>query len=120
MRLPHNIPQHPIIRHENFYTTNPQVFPIKGMSYIPNFLDEQEQQELWDLIYQFPFTNIIRRRQQFYGDVYYHTTPNLSALQPKNQEKSLPMSYLSPWVNRLAPFFPDEPPDQVLGKSIFI
>jgi alkylated DNA repair dioxygenase AlkB len=56
--------------------------PIEGLSYIPNFLTPQEEQQIWDLCYSHSWSTEIHRRQQFWGEVYFHTTQNLSSIQP--------------------------------------
>lgn len=59
---------------------------IPGLVYIPNFLSAEEHDKLVDLINSNPFCHIIGRRQQFYGETYYHTTHNDPRLQPKSKE----------------------------------
>eukprot|EP00494_Astrolonche_serrata_P025811 UN26072 len=65
------------------YLSIPSVLPIEGLYYDPNFLTKVEQKELIDIIDSNPFQKFIRRRQQFYGKTYYHTTHNLSGIQPE-------------------------------------
>ncbi|KAI8909555.1 hypothetical protein EDD86DRAFT_205700 [Gorgonomyces haynaldii] len=97
------------------FCTNPEQMP-QGLDYIPNFLSEQEQRDLLELVYSQPFVKVIKRRQQFYGPVYYHTTPNIASIQPKEDSEQLDLSLLQPYIDRIRElgFFPDAPPDQVL------
>jgi alkylated DNA repair dioxygenase AlkB len=96
---------------------------IHGLSYYKNFFSKEEQAELLTSIYEQPFQKIIARRQQFYGEVYYHTSHKNRLLQPskaddgsKNAENddnnderspiSLPMETLLSHVQeRCQPFF---------------
>ncbi|KAG7350016.1 2OG-Fe(II) oxygenase superfamily-domain containing protein [Nitzschia inconspicua] len=56
---------------------------IDGLEYYPNFFSEKEQEELLQLIDSQPWqSGIIARRQQFYGEIYYHTSFQSSKLQP--------------------------------------
>jgi alkylated DNA repair protein alkB family protein 8 len=61
-----------------------ELLPIDGLYYFPNFLNEEEQKELLEIIDSRPFCSVIHRRQQFYGDVYYHTTHDVTSLQPED------------------------------------
>merc|ERR1719343_416448 len=55
---------------------------IKGLEYFPNFLSKDEQTELINLIYSNRWQEgVIHRRQQFYGEIYYHTTFKSKILQ---------------------------------------
>ena len=71
---------------DTLWTDNPKAFPIDGAIYIPNFLNENEQRKTLEIIDGNPFQQVIRRRQQFYGPTYYHTTHNLSEIQPIEQQ----------------------------------
>lgn len=64
-------------------STNPEALPIPGMLYVPNFLTLAEQTTLLQTIDSFPYMKQIHRRQQMYGEVYYHTTHDIPQLQPK-------------------------------------
>jgi alkylated DNA repair dioxygenase AlkB len=55
---------------------------IDGLTYISNFLTQEEHDKLLDIIDSNPFSTAIHRRQQFYGETYYHTTHDLPAIQP--------------------------------------
>jgi alkylated DNA repair dioxygenase AlkB len=58
---------------------------IEGLEYYPNFLTLQEEEQLLHLIDSHPWqSGIIARRQQFYGQVYYHTSYQSSKLQPNH------------------------------------
>ena len=55
---------------------------IKGLEYYSNFLTAIEQKDMLDLIYNNTFQEgIIARRQQFYGEMYYHTAFKSKLLQ---------------------------------------
>jgi len=59
-----------------------QIKHIKGLEYYPNFLSKDEQTELINLIYSNRWQEgVIHRRQQFYGEIYYHTTFKSKILQ---------------------------------------
>jgi alkylated DNA repair dioxygenase AlkB len=118
---------------------------IKGLEYYPLFFSSQEQEQLLQLIDGQPWqTGVIARRQQFYGEIYYHTSFQSSKLQPttangnndncgdydatssaspplfpateqKQQEGiSLQSSGMQYWLERTRCFFPDTLPTQVL------
>jgi alkylated DNA repair dioxygenase AlkB len=120
---------------------------IGGLEYYPNFFTAQEQEELLKLIDSQPWqSGIIARRQQFYGEIYYHTSFKSSRLQPNavggeendkesagcdsNNEKdsicqssstsqgiSLKESGMQAWLERTRPFFPS---DQPLPSQVLI
>eukprot|EP00537_Pseudo-nitzschia_pungens_P008545 CAMPEP_0172370080 /NCGR_PEP_ID=MMETSP1060-20121228/36127_1 /TAXON_ID=37318 /ORGANISM="Pseudo-nitzschia pungens, Strain cf. cingulata" /LENGTH=323 /DNA_ID=CAMNT_0013095239 /DNA_START=81 /DNA_END=1052 /DNA_ORIENTATION=- len=55
---------------------------VPGLEYYRNFLSPQEQSELLDLLNSNPWQEgVIARRQQFYGEVYYHTSFKSKFLQ---------------------------------------
>eukprot|EP00531_Pseudo-nitzschia_arenysensis_P003360 CAMPEP_0116144808 /NCGR_PEP_ID=MMETSP0329-20121206/16222_1 /TAXON_ID=697910 /ORGANISM="Pseudo-nitzschia arenysensis, Strain B593" /LENGTH=98 /DNA_ID=CAMNT_0003640301 /DNA_START=24 /DNA_END=317 /DNA_ORIENTATION=+ len=55
---------------------------VPGLEYYPNFLSSQEQNELLAIIDNNPWQEgVIARRQQFYGEVYYHTSFKSKVLQ---------------------------------------
>ncbi|KAJ3251592.1 hypothetical protein HK103_002236 [Boothiomyces macroporosus] len=87
--IPSNIPDFPIYFYEpaQIYTTDPTVLPIKGMQYIPNYVTPEEAKYIWDTVYDREFSTLIHRRQQFYGQRYYHTTCDLKDLQPTEEEE---------------------------------
>ncbi|KAJ3228896.1 hypothetical protein HDU78_009500 [Chytriomyces hyalinus] len=55
---------------------------VAGLSYLPNFVSIEQQQRILQLVDANPFAASIRRRMQFWGQVYYHTTHDVQALQP--------------------------------------
>ena len=104
---------------------------IPGLEYYRDFLTPQEQDELLALIDSNPWQEgVIARRQQFYGEVYYHTSFKSKALQgcsdqSKGQKSAetggngIPMgdSGMLNWLERTLPFFAREGldlPTQVL------
>lgn len=55
---------------------------VPGLEYYRDFLSPQEQEELLALIDANPWQEgVIARRQQFYGEVYYHTSFKSKVLQ---------------------------------------
>eukprot|EP01025_Chloroclados_australasicus_P042724 TRINITY_DN45431_c0_g1_i1.p1 TRINITY_DN45431_c0_g1~~TRINITY_DN45431_c0_g1_i1.p1 ORF type:complete len:175 (-),score=0.03 TRINITY_DN45431_c0_g1_i1:53-577(-) len=64
------------------HATCQEVLPIEGLLYFPDFLTAQEEQELVRYIDQQPYSEAIHRRQQFHGQLYYHTTHDVAAVQP--------------------------------------
>mmetsp|Transcript_18905 Transcript_18905/g.27985 ORF Transcript_18905/g.27985 Transcript_18905/m.27985 type:complete len:280 (-) Transcript_18905:28-867(-) len=97
---------------------------INGLWYYPNFLSAQEQSELLAEIHSHPWQKLIARRQQFYGEVYYHTTHKHKDLQPEKQDEkkesdcpiSLDLQSILPFLKKKSlPFFGDAGfPSQVL------
>lgn len=71
------------------WVDNLSALPIKGAIYIPNFISIQEEKKILNIFDSHQYQKIIRRRQQFYGPTYYHTTHNLKSIQPinKNEDK---------------------------------
>eukprot|EP00929_Paragymnodinium_shiwhaense_P084051 TRINITY_DN44924_c0_g2_i2.p1 TRINITY_DN44924_c0_g2~~TRINITY_DN44924_c0_g2_i2.p1 ORF type:complete len:757 (-),score=102.71 TRINITY_DN44924_c0_g2_i2:184-2454(-) len=63
------------------YVTDRENLPA-GLRYYPEFLTEAEEQRLMDVLDSQPWSTVLRRRQQFYGEVYYHTTRTMAAIQP--------------------------------------
>lgn len=59
-----------------------EIVRINGLKYYKNFYSPEEQEELLTAIYEQPFQKILARRQQFYGEVYYHTCYKNKLLQP--------------------------------------
>eukprot|EP01084_Bolivina_argentea_P031450 58208_1 len=70
------------------WVDDPSALPIKGAIYIPNFITSEEEQKLVNIFDSHPYQQVIRRRQQFYGPVYYHTTHNLKTIQPTNDKQN--------------------------------
>lgn len=62
---------------------------INGLRYYRNFLSPAEQEQLLTVLYEHPWQKILARRQQFYGEVYYHTSYKNKYLQP-SETKSVP------------------------------
>lgn len=67
-----------------FLTAVP-VHPISGLGYFRNFLTPAEARIVLAVVDNNPWIKEIKRRQQFYGEVYYHTTRENAALQPGRQ-----------------------------------
>lgn len=80
-----------------------EIVRINGLRYYKNFYSVDEQAELLAAIYEQPWQKILARRQQFYGEVYYHTNYRNKLLQPGQTEQeetpfSLDMSRLQPFL----------------------
>lgn len=56
--------------------------PLSGVTYIPDFLNEQEQAKALDIVDKEVWDGFIARRQQYWGEIYYHTTKDVVAIQP--------------------------------------
>lgn len=48
--------------------THPEILPIQGLLYFPNFLSVEEEQILLQQLDSNPYSSVISRRQQFYGE----------------------------------------------------
>lgn len=75
------------------YVSNPEVLPISGFRYYRSFLTVEEAERIMNIIDSNPWKNAVKRRQQFYGEIYYHTIHDVPEIQPKftcgkNGEKS--------------------------------
>ena len=55
--------------------------PPGGLRYYPDFLTPAEERRLLEIIDAQPWSKVFRRRQQFYGEIYYHTTQTVRSLQ---------------------------------------
>ncbi|KAJ3336669.1 hypothetical protein HDU91_001705, partial [Kappamyces sp. JEL0680] len=55
---------------------------IEGAALLVDWLTEEQERRLVDTIDAHPFSQVIQRRQQFYGQVYFHTKTDNTALQP--------------------------------------
>ena len=64
-----------------YVTVIPQ--PIQGLLYYPSFLTPSESERVMGIVDVNGWSREIKRRQQFYGVVYYHTTRDYKKLQPK-------------------------------------
>ncbi|KAI9341127.1 hypothetical protein BDR26DRAFT_330964 [Obelidium mucronatum] len=57
--------------------------PSSGLWYLPNCLTALQETQILNTIQETPYESLsIRRRLQFHGEVYYHTTHDVSTLQP--------------------------------------
>lgn len=95
------------------------VLLIPGMSYYPSYITSLECEKLLQIIENNPWVKEIRRRQQHYGYLYYHTRHNLETLQPIEQEikTCLPLESFNFLIERMIndKIFPkDDPPTQCL------
>ena len=97
-----------------------QLVRIPGLMYYKHFLSEELHETLCSIIDSQPWDHIIARRQQFYGEVYYHTRHNHKGLQPAMTETSpthqrLDIDLLRPHLEACRQFFPNESfPSQIL------
>ena len=114
---------------------HPPSSPISGIKYYANFLSSSDHARILEIVDGNPWRKVIKRRQQFYGEVYYHTTRENTELQPgdsrlrvcEDREDALPLSQFawleeklsSPeWKDKL---FGDLPfPTQVLVSGVEI
>ena len=92
---------------------------IPGLFYYPNYISPSEYEKLLQIIDNNPWVKEIRRRQQHYGYLYYHTRHNLTTLQPTDQiyDKFLPLESFDFLIERMMNdgIFPkDDPPTQCL------
>ena len=94
---------------------------IDGLTYIPEFLSREEHDCLVNIIDNNPFSSAIHRRQQFYGETYYHTTPTIASIQPKVSEErvgALPIDAMQWLINKIVKetktVFDQHPPTQCL------
>jgi alkylated DNA repair dioxygenase AlkB len=67
-----------------------EVVKIHGLRYYRNFLSRDEQELLLNVIFDHPWQKILARRQQFYGQVYYHTSYKNKLLQPGKRQETTP------------------------------
>lgn len=69
------------------YTTRPVAMAhVRGIAYYRSFLSDEEASLALDTIDKNPWRNVIaKRRQQFYGATYYHTTNRNRDAQPHNE-----------------------------------
>jgi alkylated DNA repair dioxygenase AlkB len=65
-----------------------EIVRIHGLRYYRNFLSPAEQEHLLTVLYDHPWQKILARRQQFYGEVYYHTAYKNKLLQPSTSSSS--------------------------------
>ena len=72
------------------YVDHPEHLPRSGIYYNPHFLTREEQERVMSIVDgpMGKWSNVIARRQQFWGDVYYHTTHDEARLQPLKQGDS--------------------------------
>jgi alkylated DNA repair dioxygenase AlkB len=80
--IPCKVPDHLCPRNE----AN-ELVKINGLRYYRNFYSPTEQAELLAAIYTHPWQKILARRQQFYGEVYYHTNYRNTLLQPNHRRR---------------------------------
>eukprot|EP00892_Ulva_mutabilis_P000048 jgi/Ulvmu1/10043/UM059_0093.1 len=58
--------------------------PVAGLYYFDNFISAKEEAQIVSLIDSRPFSEAIHRKQQFWGELYYHTTHDVTAVQPND------------------------------------
>lgn len=66
-------------------TCTSALLDLDGFRYYPNFLSEDEEQRILDILDAdggVRWSKVFRRRQQFFGEVYYHTAQNEAKVQP--------------------------------------
>lgn len=97
---------------------------MEGLRYIPNFISKEEEREIIEKVIDAnAWSQVLQRRQQFYGKVYYHTKTDNIHLQPGTEKSairdSLPLYPFSGLLEKCvaAGFFTNDEslhPDQVL------
>ncbi len=94
---------------------------IDGLRYIPNFITQEEHDLLVQIIDGNDYSNEIHRRQQFYGELYYHTSSDLPSVQPSSEEQQYenaysmkPMQFLIDKLIQANIFDAHHPPTQCL------
>lgn len=63
------------------HVSDPHALPA-GVRYFPAFLSEDDEVRIMEIIDSRCWSTVFRRRQQFYGEVYYHTSGAVAAVQP--------------------------------------
>ncbi len=104
------------------YTGGDPTLDIPGLYYIPNFLSKAEQDMVISTLDNSHWEKIIRRRQQFWGIQYYHTTHNIKAIQPVDHTESLDINKFQWLLNKITEttfrdrydIFQTEWPNQIL------
>jgi alkylated DNA repair dioxygenase AlkB len=116
----HGLPRIPNKKDIIYYPHCRQI-DISGLDYYPNYVSQEEGKRIMEIIDSNPWIHEIRRRQQHYGFVYYHTRHNLPSIQPSEQvkvnDKRLPLESFNFLIERMIKdgIFPEEdPPTQCL------
>lgn len=97
-----NLPLRKCAAIRDVWTTHPEaVARIRGLSYYAAFFTEDEAARAIRTIDKNPWLNVIgQRRQQFYGEIYYHTTTVNPLAQPEDAKRdALALSEWS-WLRR--------------------
>eukprot|EP01095_Lingulamoeba_sp_RSL-Kostka_P000854 TRINITY_DN1112_c0_g1_i1.p1 TRINITY_DN1112_c0_g1~~TRINITY_DN1112_c0_g1_i1.p1 ORF type:complete len:247 (+),score=85.60 TRINITY_DN1112_c0_g1_i1:147-887(+) len=76
----------------NRYFVDDDTVDLPGLEYYPDFITEEEEQQILDMLDSRKWYQEIVRRQQHYGYMYYHTRHNLPLLQPKDQPEETELS----------------------------
>ncbi len=100
-----------------FEPNHPKIL-IPGLEYFPNYVTEEEEAAMMNIIDSNSWSTAISRRQQHYGIVYYHTRHNLASIQPVDQpDQVLPLTVFEFVIQRLMQdgfFKKEDPPTQCL------
>ncbi|KAJ3286971.1 hypothetical protein HDU79_006097 [Rhizoclosmatium sp. JEL0117] len=97
----------------------PNVKLPQGLWYVPDVLSLAQESRILQTISETPFDeSSIRRRLQFHGEVYYHTTHDLTSLQPSNPLTN-PLEKVQWLINHILTststlYTPGIPPSQLL------
>jgi len=101
---PHMVEYNSLTGCPALFSSNPNVH-IPGTIYIPDYISEQEEEEIMKHIDSKEWCHEICRRTQMYGYTYYHTRHNLPTMQPKVEEAStyqhLPLEEFDWLIERL-------------------
>jgi len=84
-----------LIYYESESIPAPDPVKIPGLFYYPDYISPLESDKLLEIIDGNPWIKEIRRRQQHYGFLYYHTRHNLGTLQPIDQVNDVCLSLKS-------------------------
>lgn len=87
-----------------FFPDHTQIH-IPGFEYYPSYVTAEESEKIMQILDNNEWIKEIRRRQQHYGYVYYHTRHNLPTVQPSSQSQTdphnLPLSQFDFLLERL-------------------
>eukprot|EP00928_Gymnodinium_smaydae_P005482 TRINITY_DN11865_c0_g1_i1.p1 TRINITY_DN11865_c0_g1~~TRINITY_DN11865_c0_g1_i1.p1 ORF type:complete len:460 (-),score=52.14 TRINITY_DN11865_c0_g1_i1:23-1378(-) len=90
----------------HLYAIDTSSFPIEGLRYYPEWLTREEEEAILRIVDAHDWKNVFRRRQQFYGEVYYHTKQDVAEVQPLlNSDGALVDNEAEVGVHPLRPLF---------------
>ena len=112
----HAMPQADISQQHDKAGSAAKTPEIPGLEYYPDFLSAADQLELLRIIDSNPWKSFIAKRQQFYGDIYFHTSFKHKEAQPEGDDLvGLDMQFMTTLKEKCENFFgSDGWPSQVL------